>query len=499
VNGPPSTLAGQVRELLQEAVGAYRGTAHERPLREIAGTLDEPLRVAIAGRVKAGKSTLLNALIGEEVAATDAGECTRVVTWYSDGVATRAWIYPRGGTPRQVPFTRAQGATTIDLGGYRADDLDRIRVEFPSTRLAQMSLIDTPGTSSLSTALSARTRAFLTEGDEEDGGADAVIYLMRHLHASDVNFLEAFHDAGLGGTTPVNAIGVLSRADEVGAGRTDAIDLARRIALQYRRDQRVRGLVQTVVPVAGLLAQAGSTLRERQYAALETLGRAPASVATPVLLSADRFASESAVVGVPVGQRRELLDRLGLFGVRLSVALIQQQLVGSATDLARELVERSGLPEFRAVLLSQFTMRRDVLKSYRALQAIQAALAAQPVTGAAHLRAQVEQVMASAHDFAELRLLNDLRTGEPELPEAQREAMEVLLGANGGTPRARLGLPAEASGEELRSALLAELSRWQRLAESPVADQGAKRAAAVLKRTCEGLFLDPELQPASRR
>ena len=38
--------------------------------------LDEPLRVAIAGKVKAGKSTLLNALVGEQVAPTDAGECT---------------------------------------------------------------------------------------------------------------------------------------------------------------------------------------------------------------------------------------------------------------------------------------------------------------------------------------------------------------------------------------------------------------------------------------
>jgi hypothetical protein len=292
---------------------------------------------------------------------------------------------------------------------------------------------------------------------------------------------------------------VLSRADEVGVGRTDAIDLARRIAQQYRRDQRVRGLVQTVVPVAGLLAQAGSTLRERQYADLEMLGRAPASVAAPMLLSADRFTGESAGVGIPAGQRRELLDRLGLFGIRLSVALIQQGLASSATDLSRELVERSGLPEFRAVLLSQFTKRRDVLKAYRALRAIEAALAAQPVQGAARLRGRVEQVLASAHDFAELRLLNDLRTGQLELPEEQREAMEVLLGANGGAPRARLGLPVEASGGQLRAALVAALTRWQSLAESPLADQRAKRAAAVLKRTCEGLFLDPELQPAGQR
>ena len=51
--------------------------------------LDEPLRVAIAGRTKAGKSTLLNALVGERLAATDASECTRIVTWYRHALGYR--------------------------------------------------------------------------------------------------------------------------------------------------------------------------------------------------------------------------------------------------------------------------------------------------------------------------------------------------------------------------------------------------------------------------
>ena len=59
--------------------------------------LDEPLRVAIAGKVKAGKSTLLNALVGEELAPTDAGECTRIVTWYRDGITYRVTLEPSDG------------------------------------------------------------------------------------------------------------------------------------------------------------------------------------------------------------------------------------------------------------------------------------------------------------------------------------------------------------------------------------------------------------------
>ena len=81
--------------------------------------LHEPLRVAIAGKVKAGKSTLLNALVGDELAPTDAGECTRIVTWYRHGITYRVTLVPRQGAPRQVPFTRDGGAIDVDARRHR--------------------------------------------------------------------------------------------------------------------------------------------------------------------------------------------------------------------------------------------------------------------------------------------------------------------------------------------------------------------------------------------
>ena len=75
--------------------------------------------------------------------------------------------------------------------------------------------------------------------------------LFRHLIDCDQEFAQA---------TPVNAIAVLSRADEVGVGRLDSMSSASRIANRYKHDVKVRRLCQTVVPVAGLLAQSGSTL-----------------------------------------------------------------------------------------------------------------------------------------------------------------------------------------------------------------------------------------------
>ena len=125
--------------------------------------------------------------------------------------------------------------------------------------------------------MSRRAWDLLTAADEEETPADAVLYLMRHLHAGDLEFLRAFHDVEVSRPNPVNAIGVLSRADEIGVGRIDSMASARRIATRLSRDPSVRRVVQTVVPVAGLLAETAVTLTETEVAQLRRLAELSAS------------------------------------------------------------------------------------------------------------------------------------------------------------------------------------------------------------------------------
>ena len=55
-------VVAAVSALCEQARQATAGTPAEREAQRIAARLQGPIRVAIAGRVKAGKSTLLNAL-----------------------------------------------------------------------------------------------------------------------------------------------------------------------------------------------------------------------------------------------------------------------------------------------------------------------------------------------------------------------------------------------------------------------------------------------------
>jgi len=466
----------------------YRGGPAAPLLDRAARRLDEPLRVAIAGRLKAGKSTLLNALVGQELAATDAGECTRIVTWFRDGHTYRVQAQLRDGSTRQLPPGPTGGLLDLDLGRLGADDVDRLLVDWPSRALQTMTLIDTPGLDSLSAELSQRTEDALAPGAGTGGvgEVDAVLYLMRHVHASDMRFLEAFRDDPAD-RRPINTVGVLARADEVGHARPDALESAAGIAARYREDERIRGLCQTVVPVAGLLASSAATLREDEFRSFGKLASAPVEDIDRLLLTASRFATAESDVDLEVRRRAALLDRYGIFGLRLSVRLLREGTVTTAGELSRELVRHSGLGPLRTTLITRFASRADVLRARSAIAAVEAVVRRWPVPGVSGLRGEIEQIVAGAHEFAEVLMLDQLHTGKIALPEDERADAERLLGGDGVEPAARLGLPPDARAEEVVRAANASLGRWRRRGEHPASGRDVRDAARVLARTCEGI------------
>ncbi|MEG9247415.1 dynamin family protein [Arthrobacter sp. Soc17.1.1.1] len=480
------TDSGAVESLLQEALGIYE---HEPTMRtELEGyvrRLREPLRVAVAGMVKAGKSTLLNAVIGEEIAPTGTGECTRIITWYRYAPTPRITAYPVEGEPSLLPLTRVDGRLVFDLGGRQASEVERIVVEWPAENLRRMTLIDTPGIASLSEGVSELSTRFLTPQDAPSE-ADAVIYLMRHLHASDVTFLEAFRDTSAARTGTVNALAVLSRADEVGAGRIDSLISASRVADRYRTDPSLRALVLDVLPMAGLLAQSSRTLRQTEYDAFVALGALERTQRERMLLSADRFVTGCVEFGIPEGDARALLDRFGLFGVRLASALVRGG-ADSATALAHELARRSGLDLLLALVTRQFDARSSTLRARTALAGLEALVRTHPRAGSAALRTGIEKIKANAHEIRELQLLSALRSGQVPLPSAVTADAERLIGGSGVAPAERLALAPEVSREDIRSASLAELERWRALAENPLVARGALEACQVVMRSCEEL------------
>ena len=268
-------LTLRIKALAEDAGASATSEEAGDSLREIVERLEGPIRLAISGKVKAGKSTLLNALIGESLAPTDAGECTRIVTWYRYSDRPYALVHPVDGEPVETTYVRSESALEVGLGGRDADAIDHLEIGWPTSRLRHVVLIDTPGIASISTDVSARTHRVLSAEQGQVPVADAVLYLLRHTHSSDLRFLESFHDDEVAEGTPVNTVGVLSRADEIGSARLDAMEVAARVARRYQDEPRLHRLCPIVVPVNGLLGHAATTLREVEYAALVAIAGAP--------------------------------------------------------------------------------------------------------------------------------------------------------------------------------------------------------------------------------
>lgn len=478
-----ATLAA-ARALVADALDVLGEDAADRAaLTGLARRLDEPLRIAVAGMVKAGKSTLINAVVGEEIAPTDAGECTRVVTWYRYGAAPSVTLVPAGGGPsRALPVRREDGRLRLDLG-TAPEEVERLVVEWPARALRDLVLIDTPGTASLSTEVSARTAAALTPEDVP-AEADAVVYLMRHLRAADTAFLEAFRDAA-GGSA--NAVAVLSRADEIGAGRLDALVSARDIASRAREDPALRELAVAVVPVAGLLAQSARTLRQSEFDALSALAALERADTERLLVSADRFATAEAPVDG--ADRAALLDRFGVFGIRLALVLLRGG-VAQPTRLAGELARRSGLGELVRVVEDHFQARAEDLKARTAVVAVERMLRARPRAGTDGLERAVERFRAGAHELEELRLLARARTGGLGLPAGVEADAVRVLGGRGTTAAERLGMEPAAPVGTMRAAALDELRRWRSLAASPFSDRATAQVCEHVARSCEGVLAE---------
>ncbi|GAA4854794.1 dynamin family protein [Saccharopolyspora rosea] len=460
---------------------------------EVLRRLSAPLQVAVAGRIKSGKSTLVNALIGRRVAPTDVGECTRLVTRFQYGTVDRVEVVFDDGGRQALPFD-ADGAIPADLG-VDVDKVSHLEAYLTNAVLRDLTVIDTPGLGSLDAASVARTEELL--GMDDDGeldpvsrsavaGAEAVLYVVTQgVRADDEQALAAFTAATAGREAgPVNAIAVLNKADTIEPDSVAGADgdvWRAASALAEKQAGLLRPRVADVLPVIGLLAETAETggFTSADAEALRALARLDATTRETLLLSADLFTGWECEV--PVGTRNRLLERMDLFGVRCALEAIDGEPEITAGELRRRLLDASGLAAVLNRLEGVFRARADGIKAAAALASVTALAHASGDHGErqrVHDAIEVLLARPEAHQMRVLEALTLVASGAVVLPD---DLAEEVVRVGGGTDVAeQLGLPGRPRTELADYAL--ERASWWRSFSSFGATPAQSRIAHVVHR-----------------
>lgn len=250
-NGARAVLRARMARLIDEVESTLPSSDRERLQRQRA-ILDAPVRIALVGRVNAGKSTLVNALIGQRAAPTNATECTRIATVYRYGMPARVEVFGLDGTERSISVHDR----VPDELGIDPEHVDHAVAYLPSAQLRTAELIDSPGLGTLSRDNAAATeRAVGRRQSNGLGPVDSFLFLCDSAPRLDeVEFLSSL------GANESNTLMLLSHADNFGSGAFGDVDPFEDASRQASRiGERLASVVGEVLPVSGLLAETAAT------------------------------------------------------------------------------------------------------------------------------------------------------------------------------------------------------------------------------------------------
>ena len=237
-----------------QAIGTLR--SEEQELRDIAESVEQPFTLAVFGRMKTGKSSIINALVGRPLTITGVEEATATLNWIlfgDDSQRDSAVVHWKDGRVEPVPLSRIS-----EWAGKDPEVLKRVRdtaflqLFDDAPLLRDVHIVDTPGTGSVAHDHEQVAREFLSPRAAEESEAvgkkaDALLYVFSpEGRASDQDTLAEFRQTRLPGSDPYNSIGVLHLWDSLEA--EDVYSEARRKA--ERLHQIVGDVVSEIIPVS---------------------------------------------------------------------------------------------------------------------------------------------------------------------------------------------------------------------------------------------------------
>ena len=179
----PRELYGLLQRALELCASTPELTLWLAEAGRLVEALDRPLLITVMGEFNSGKSTFVNALLGEEVAPMGITPTTATINLLKYGRELGGRVVYRDGQSRAVPWAKVPAL----LRGPDAAEVQRIKVVevlYPLDVLQRVNVVDTPGLNSILPEHEATAREFIAQ-------ADAVIWLFTVDQAGKASEREA--------------------------------------------------------------------------------------------------------------------------------------------------------------------------------------------------------------------------------------------------------------------------------------------------------------------
>lgn len=245
--------AADIRLLVQHIRTFPELQEEGRQLEEAVEGIVQPFSVAIFGRMKTGKSSILNALLGHPLTITGVNEATATINHISYGTGEKLnsfRVHWNDEAPETLPLSalKEKWTGTSDEVLKTISRTAYLELYSDAPLLHSVHIIDTPGTGSVATEHEEIAQQFI--GGQE---TDALIYVFSPVgRETDEQDLRTFRDGCLPSSSPYNSVALLHKWDALywdnGGNMDEVIGKAKRL------ESVMNGLVACVLPVSAPLA-----------------------------------------------------------------------------------------------------------------------------------------------------------------------------------------------------------------------------------------------------
>jgi GTPase Era involved in 16S rRNA processing len=345
-------------------------------LRSIIQTLKEPFSIAVVGRMKAGKSTLINSLLGRKLAISDVEEATATLNWICHGSAEQSRqfvVHWKDGRSEPLPMERV-----VDWTGKSSAVLDRVRrtsrlMFFSEDEfLKQIQIIDTPGTGSAVDEHEV-AREFLNpdviDGSIKAGGrADAIVYVVPPVgRESDKETLELFTSGCIANSSPYNSVCVLHKWDSLEVDDCDNPFEAAK-AKAEKLLSHIGGNVMGVIPVSAPLALAAKLAPDSFFSELCVSCQMADKEFSSAVRYDERWDREP--------QRAQVRKSFELpwASFKLILNILRKNQIQSSEEARKICLAKSGLGQLENFLRERIFSKTAIIKQFQCLKRAQSIL-----------------------------------------------------------------------------------------------------------------------------